>query len=125
MTKKQLKQFVAQAKIDVSYKEAEKEWFLRLARCVLREIAKRLGLQKDQFDLRTNKAGIAVSGEVTLHTDKIYIQFGQSCVFPPSFMYRSCKDRKDYTGGMNNWMEWDQLLDFDKAIKRFKKVIPD
>lgn len=69
-----------------------------------------LGLTKDQFEVRSNKGGDAVSGEVTLHTDPfinnkgIYIQISQSCMGPRmTVMFRVCDSRKDYTGYHNNF----------------------
>lgn len=39
---------------------------------LLRRLAEALALQPAAFDLRFNKGGIAVSGEVTLHGDELY-----------------------------------------------------
>lgn len=105
---------------DLSYNEAAKADFHRLARYAARRIAKELELPRGSFSIRSNKAGIAVSGEVTLHADNLYIQFGQSCVVRDRFMFRHCSGQKDYTGKRNRWMRWDALLDFDKAIHEFK-----
>lgn len=57
-------------------------------------------------DIRFNPGGPAVSGEITLHTDKIYVQFAGDCHNDPSLgvMVRTCKGRKDYCGGVNHWV---------------------
>jgi hypothetical protein len=109
---------------DLSYNEEPKDKWHRLGKKVCKQIADVLGLTPNTYDIRSNKGGIAVSGEVTLHAEHIYIQFAQSCVGGHQFMYRSCKGRKDYTGGTNRWMSFEQLRDnLPVAIAKFKEVI--
>lgn len=81
-----------------------KKAFHREGRKFLRQVATDLGLEPDSYDLRSNPGGMAVSGEVTLHAEGIYIQLYQSAVGPRgvSVLYRSCRGRKDYSGGQNN-----------------------
>ena len=64
--------------------------------------------------------GIAVSGEVTLHGEHIYIQLSQGS-FYKMFMYRHCNGRKDYSGGVNRWKDFSDLNDLDKAVEYFKR----
>jgi hypothetical protein len=92
--------------------------FHRLGKRVLRAITAELGLQSGTFDIRSNLGGPAVSGEVTLHGEHIYISFSEG----DSFMYRSCNGRKDYTSGANHWMLWDDLLDLPRACETFKLI---
>ena len=55
------------------------------------------------FDLRSNLGGIAVSGEITLHHDTVYIQVCQPASGADSgILIRTCQDRRDYTGGRNH-----------------------
>jgi len=87
---------------------SKKEEFHKKARKSLREVAKQFGLEKGQYDLRTNKAGIAVFGETTLHTERLYIQVGGSL---PTILYRLCDGRKDYASlkYQNNFLPIDTL----------------
>ena len=89
-----------------------KDDFHKLARKQFKALAAELGLQKGEYDLRTNKAGPAVLGETTLHTDKIYVQVGgsASCYL----MYRTCNGRKDYCGGQNRYMQIEDLRNVKK-----------
>jgi hypothetical protein len=89
-----------------------------MGRRVLRAIAAELGLQSGTFDIRSNLGGTAVAGEITLHGEHIYIQFSEG----DSFMYRSCEGRKDYTGGANHWMLYDDLLDLPRACETFRLI---
>ena len=94
----------------------------------LREVAKELGLDRSEYDLRNNLAGIAVSGEVTLHTDKVYIQSSDSSLFYGiQILYRVCNGRKDYCGGQNHFIntlrffeEPDALEEWLSRIKRMQ-----
>lgn len=53
----------------VAYDPAAKRLFHSRARSQLRCLATALGLPPGSYDLRSNPAGIAVSGEITLHTE--------------------------------------------------------
>ncbi len=93
--------------------------FHRLGKSVLRAILKQLEVPGD---VRSCLGGPAVVGEVILHTDKLYVQFCTSGFGGPiRFMYRTCKGRKDYTGGHNRWHSYQQLVndpqDFLKTLK--------
>ena len=87
----------------------------------LRNLAKELGLPKGSYDIRSNMGGIAVSGEVTLHGESLYVQLSESCVGGPGvgILYRSCKGRKDYTGGTNNWATIGNLKKYPHELERF------
>jgi len=81
---------------------ARKEKYHRIARKQLHKLADQLDLDPDDYDIRSNKGGIAVCGEITLHTDSLYIQVSQSCLGGGhEIMYRGCDGRKDYGGKMN------------------------
>lgn len=69
----------------------------------LKALADDLGLHPDEYDLRSNKGGTAVSGEVTLHTEKLYVQLSEWLGSPGvSILYRACNGRGDYTGKQNH-----------------------
>ena len=71
---------------------------------LMRLLAAELGMADKTFDVRSNKGGIAVSGEITLHHERLYMQVSQSCMHPRSlsWLIRSCKGKKDYSGGRNH-----------------------
>jgi len=54
-------------------------------------------------DIRFNPGGIAVSGETTLHAGRVYVQFSGDYHGRSGVLVRSCKGRKDYTGGWNRY----------------------
>jgi len=97
--------------------------FHKESKALLRAIAKQMSLLNGTYDIRSNLAGPAVSGEITLHGENIYIQFSQTALGPDfGFMYRKCDGRKDYRGHQNHWMKWEDLLDLDKACSQFAAV---
>lgn len=111
-----LNNYIKLAKQKVSYNTELKDEFLRQSEQLAYIVASKLGLNEDQYDIRVNKGGIAVSGEVTLHTDNLYVQFGQNFV-NSGILCRTCSGRQDYSGGRNHTYTWDALKDFDKFIK--------
>src|SRR3954465_15190738 len=94
-----IKAVVAIAKCS-SYNEEIKKKFKRRGMKFCRDLAARLQLPEDSFDIRYNEGGIAVSGEVTLHHENFYLQISDSGCF-----YRECNGRRDFTGKANCWVE--------------------
>lgn len=110
--------FVNIAETPVAYNERAKGEFLRMGKQMAIRLACALGLNEDQYEVRVNKGGIAVSGEVTLHTDNHYIQFAQaSGILKNGFLVRTCKGRKDYTGGRNYFVKWGDLRNLDRVCE--------
>jgi len=101
----------------IVYDEELKASAHQLAKRWLRQFAKTtLGCESHDFVVRSNKAGIAVSGEVTLHVNRvpahlegIYIQINQSPC--GTVLYRTCKNAADYVGGINNWSSLREFVD--------------
>ena len=94
----------------VAYDADAKRRFHRHARAQLLKLAEALGLEPHEYDLRSNAGGIAVSGEITLHADHLYVQASQSATGADTgILFRSCDGRRDYTGGRNNFASLDLL----------------
>lgn len=95
-----------------SYDEQQKRRFHTTAHSRLKKLATELGLAPGSFDIRSNKAGMAVSGEVTLHHDRAYIQVGQFRLSSGhGILIRTCNGRKDYSGGPNHFVALPMLDD--------------
>jgi hypothetical protein len=94
----------------VAYDADAKRLFHRRARRQLRELAAALGLEPGDYDLRSNAGGIAVSGEATIHGDRLYVQVSQPATRADTgILFRTCEGRRDYTGGRNNFASLDLL----------------
>lgn len=103
---------VVLARRGVGYDPQAKRVFHREARSALRIAARHLGLGPDEYDLRVNPGGVAVSGEITLHADAIYIQVALSCLGAGrEVMFRRCKGRQDYIGECNHYCDIAVLAD--------------
>ena len=75
------------------------------------------------YDLRSNQAGIAVSGEIILHSDHLYVQVSQLAMGHRSgVLFRNCKGRKDYVGGPNNFASLDLLNRPDELAHWIREV---
>lgn len=94
----------------VAYEPERKQLFHNLARRQLRLLADALGLTAEAYDLRSNPAGIAVSGEVTLHADRLYVQVSQPATGADTgILFRACAGRRDFVGDRNNFASLDLL----------------
>ncbi len=95
----------------------------KAGKALLKKLAESLGLQKDDFDIRSNMGGIAVAGEITLHGENIYIQICEHFTRTGmQILIRKCKGRKDYSGGQNYYF---QFFDGDHTdlIKKIGYII--
>ena len=94
----------------VAYDADAKRRFHHHARAQLLKLAEALGLDPAEYDLRSNAGGVAVSGEITLHADRLYVQVSQPATRADTgTLFRSCEGRRDYTGGRNNFASLDLL----------------
>lgn len=101
-----LDQMVAQGVCGSSQPGSPKARFHNTAKRILRKVASEsLELEKGDYDLSSNVGGVAVSGEITLHSDSLYIQVSESIfgTTKASVLVRRCNGRKDFTGEVNNF----------------------
>jgi hypothetical protein len=102
----------------VACDDAAKRAFHSRARRQLKLLADALGLPPGSYELRSNPGGIAVSGQVTLHADHLYVQASQSAMgCDTGILFRPCRGRRDYHGGPNNFASLD-LLNRPKELAR-------
>jgi hypothetical protein len=83
------------------YTPAAKQRAYRRCAKAFRALAAELGIPPSSYEVRHCYGGPAVSGEAVLHSDTLYISF---TLFPDDGLsyFRSCKSRKDSTGGQNH-----------------------
>ena len=85
----------------------------------MRKLATALGLEAGTYEIRSNPAGIGSSGEVTLHGERIYVQAG--CL--GGLLVRSCQGRRDFTGGLNNWLNPSELESPERLAEKIRPVM--
>jgi hypothetical protein len=107
-----------------TYNEPQKHLFHREARKCLQALAVALCLPRQAYDLRSNKGGIAVSGEITLHTGTLYVQVCQPATgWDSGVLIRTCKGRNDYTGGPNNFAPLRDLDGIERLAGHCQRVL--
>ena len=110
---------------DCGYHADQKKAFHATARARLRRLAVELGLPAGSYDLRSNQGGIAVSGEITLHHEGVYIQVSQSAMGGGmGVLIRTCQGRRDYTGGINNFAPLTMLDAVPALAAQVRRVAP-
>jgi hypothetical protein len=107
-----------------SYEPDRKRRFHTVARARLRRLAVELGFPSASFDLRSNQGGIAVSGEITLHHERVYVQVCQPATRADSgILIRTCEGWRDYTGGPNHFAPLSMLDDLPALAARVRMVM--
>lgn len=110
--------------IDCGYNADAKRRFHTTARARLRQLASELRLPPGSYDLRSNQGGIAVSGEITLYHKAVYIQVSQSALGGGmGVLIRTCRGRRDYSGGQNNFVPLALLDDIPALAARVRSVM--
>lgn len=88
---------------------AVKRSFHSLGRRLLKDLASELRMPAGSYEIRSNLGGVAVSGEVTLHHEGLYVQLSDNMGAGAHVLYRTCKSRRDHSGGMNHWMSLSRM----------------
>ena len=107
-----------------SYEPDRKRRLHTVARARLRRLAVELGFPPASFDLRSNQGGIAVSGEITLHHERVYVQVCQPATRADTgILIRTCQGLRDYTGGCNHFAPLSMLDDIPALAARVRTVM--
>lgn len=109
---------------NTSYNEQAKKDFHRVAAKYLKRLQRYLSDMYGEGGVRHNKGGIAVSGEVTLHVEKLYVQVSQSALRNGDIMFRECDGLKDYSGGRNNFASMSMLLETEELARLIQRCCP-
>ncbi|MDD4616723.1 MAG: hypothetical protein PHW76_06390 [Alphaproteobacteria bacterium] len=109
-----------------AYDDVQKRCFHSTGKQRLRTLAKALNFTTDSFDIRSNTGGIAVSGEVTLHHEHLYVQLCQPATRADSgILIRTCNGRKDYVGGRNHFAALSMLEDIPALARVCNSVMQE
>jgi hypothetical protein len=106
--------------------ETQKAAFHRQARVRLKELADAMGLAEGSYDLRSNRGGPAVSGEITLHGEGVYVQASQPVAgsVVTGLLIRSCEGRGDFSGGPNHFASLNALDDPRRLARHVRDICP-
>ncbi len=105
--------------VNLSYNDDGKKEFKTIGKKAMKELATILELK--EIDVNFNPGGIAVSGDLRLMgmwNNDIGIYISMNKDFPTAtwgqVLYRTIKHMKDYTGGTNNWLKYEDLASEEK-----------
>lgn len=108
----------------VDHDEQAKAMFHAEGRRAMQRLADTLLLDKGTYDIRSNKGGIAVSGEITLHTDEAYVQLSLGFLGEGhEVMFRRVRGRHDFSGDWNRWASVQELLAPDDFAARLRREL--
>jgi len=108
----------------VAHDEPAKRLFHSEGRSALRRLAEVLGLEDGSFDIRSNKAGPAVSGEITLHADMLWVQLSLGPFGPDrEVCFRKVQDRRDHIGERNLWASVRELVEPERFAARIRREL--
>lgn len=106
-----------------AYDSEQKKAFHRQARLALRALARELHSPESSYEIRSCRGGIAVSGEIILHGETIYIQVCQPATGADSgILIRTCEGRRDYHGGRNHLVPLS-LLDHPAELAEYVRAV--
>jgi hypothetical protein len=114
----------------MSYNAENKARFHKEGRQLLQIIAGKMGLNEDQYEIRSNEGGIAVSGEIYLRTPTLLVCMEVSCMGAQhGFYYRyetghfGPRDQRTRgVMGRNRTMQWDELVNVNVVAEAFKQA---
>lgn len=95
----------------VAHDAHAKKLFHSEGRKALRALADALGLADDSYDIRSQRGGVAISGDVILHGASIYVQLSLGLMGAGrEVMFRKVAGRDDHIGGRNQWASVHELV---------------
>lgn len=113
---------IALAHKGVAYDERAKKLFHSDGRKALRALGDALGLAEDSYGIASQRGGVAVSGEVTLHGDHLYVQLSLGCMGAGrEVMFRKVAGRKDFVGERNHWASVHDLVQPNRLAARIRR----
>ena len=113
MTKREVDKFIEICRVPFDgYTDngKTKKEYARLGRKVARRLAE--AIDQSGANVRWNKAGPAVAGDVTMHGNRIAVYFTGGPMFTgehAQFLYRRVEGKHDHTGGGNRWLPYTSL----------------
>ncbi len=108
----------------VAYDAAAKALFHADGRKAMRRLADALGLLPADYDLRSNQGGSAVSGEITLHGEEVWVSLGLGALGAGhEVCFRRVRGRRDHHGDRNRWASIRELLAPDRLASRISQEL--
>jgi hypothetical protein len=107
----------------IAHDAVAKRAFHTAAQRQLRRLAHALGLTRSQYDLLLNAGYIGGSGEVTLRSDRLYVQVSQPAARANTdILFRTCHGRKDFAEGENHYASLELLNQPEQLARLIRQV---
>jgi hypothetical protein len=107
----------------VAHDAAAKRAFHTAAQRQLRQVARALGLTRSHYKLRLTAGSSDLSGEIALHSDRLYVQASQPAGrINAGILFRTCHGRDDLTGGENHYASLDLLNQPEQLARLIRQV---
>lgn len=110
----------------MNYSNITKKQFHTKSAAFLKVLA--IDLKFNEFKITKNYGGVAVSGEITLmgmwsENNGLYLQLSQFMPNKHALLYRQISHRKDYIGGINQWISCNLFAneDYEKLVAVLSK----
>ena len=108
----------------VSYDEAAKRVFHQEGRHAMRRLAEALELDPGSYDVRSDKGGVAISGDITLHGEEVWVRLSLGPFGPDhEIAFRKVRGRDDHFGDRNRWASINELLAPDRFAERLRREL--
>lgn len=111
---------IALAHKGVAYDERAKRLFHSDGRKALRTLADALDLAEGSYGITSQRGGVAIAGDVTLHADHIYVQLSLGGM-GAGVMFRKVADRRDFVGERNHWASVHDLVRPERLAARIRR----
>lgn len=113
---------IALAHKGVAYDERAKNLFHSDGRKALRALGDALGLADDSYAITSQRGGAAISGDVTLHADHLYVRLSLDGMGAGrEVMFRKVAGRRDFIGERSHWAAVHELVRPERLAARIRR----
>ncbi|SNS68720.1 hypothetical protein SAMN06295912_11282 [Sphingomonas laterariae] len=113
---------IALANKGVAYDERAKKLFHADGRKALRALADALGLADDGYTITSQRGGAAISGDVMLHADHLYVRLSLDGMGAGrEVMFRKVAGRHDFVGERNYWAAVHDFVQPKRLAARIRR----
>lgn len=90
----------------------------------MRKLAGALSLPDDSYSIRSNRSGPAVSGEITLHGEEVWVQLSLGALGPDNEVsFRRVGGRDDHLGDRRRFAAIRELLNPERFADRLRREL--
>lgn len=108
----------------VAYDAAAKDLFHADGRRAMHKLAAALRLPDASYSIRSNRSGPAVSGEITLHGEEVWVQLSLGALGPENEVsFRRVRGRDDHLGDRRRFAAIRELLNPERFAERVRREL--